>query len=57
VFLQVSGVFGVLSLPLAAALTYLMYIAPLSRIPAALAAAWRGDRDATLSPPPIKASA
>lgn len=55
--LQVSGVFGVASLPLAMGLTYLMYVAPLSRIPAALAAAWRGDRDATLSPPPIKVRA
>jgi hypothetical protein len=55
--MQVSGVFGVLSLPLAMGLTYLMYVAPLSRIPAALAAAWRGDRDATVSPPPIKVRA
>mmetsp|Transcript_35626 Transcript_35626/g.60049 ORF Transcript_35626/g.60049 Transcript_35626/m.60049 type:complete len:521 (+) Transcript_35626:327-1889(+) len=44
--LHASGFYGVFALPFSLGLTYVMYVAPVARIPAALATAWKGDRKA-----------
>jgi len=59
VSLHAAGFWGIFMLPITLGLTYVMYIAPASLIPAAIGKVWRGDRRAaavSAAPPAVELS-